>query len=125
MGEAAFNLVHRKKLTPDDAGLKARRPPDEAKVEFLASTDNWFRPVQFANAPDGALYVLDMYREIVEHPWSLPESIKKFLDLNSGSDRGRIPDRSGRFQTAKARPIGPGDYRGVGGSAGAPECLAP
>src|SRR5256885_1639585 len=31
-----------------------------------------------------------MYREVIEHPWSLPESIKKNLDLNSGNDRGRI-----------------------------------
>jgi putative membrane-bound dehydrogenase-like protein len=90
IGECAFNLVHRKKLYPNDVGLKAQRPPDEQNTEFLASTDNWFRPVQFANAPDGTLYVIDMYREIVEHPWSLPDSIKKFLDLNSGSERGRI-----------------------------------
>jgi putative heme-binding domain-containing protein len=46
--------------------------------------------VQFANGPDGALYVIDMYREIIEHPWSLPDNIKKFLDLNSGNNRGRI-----------------------------------
>jgi putative membrane-bound dehydrogenase-like protein len=90
VGECAFNLVHRKKLRPDGAGLKAERPPEEQNVEFLASTDNWFRPVQFANGPDGTLYVIDMYREIVEHPWSLPDSIKTFLDLNSGSTRGRI-----------------------------------
>src|SRR5262245_47888093 len=31
-----------------------------------------------------------MYREVIEHPWSLPESIKKHLELNSGNDRGRI-----------------------------------
>jgi putative heme-binding domain-containing protein len=31
-----------------------------------------------------------MYREVIEHPWSLPESIKKLIDLNSGNDRGRI-----------------------------------
>src|SRR5688572_28461353 len=31
-----------------------------------------------------------MYREVIEHPWSLPESLKKHLDLNSGNDRGRI-----------------------------------
>jgi len=46
--------------------------------------------VQFANGPDGCLYVIDMYRETIEHPWSLPESLKKHLDLNSGNDRGRI-----------------------------------
>src|SRR6266496_2982131 len=65
-------------------------PEGEQKAEFLASRDNWFRPVQMANAPDGTLYVADMYREVIEHPWSLPASIKKHLDLNSGNDRGRI-----------------------------------
>ena len=66
------------------------RPDDERKAEFMASRDNWFRPVQFANAPDGSLFVADMYRETIEHPWSIPESIKQHLDLNSGNDRGRI-----------------------------------
>ena len=90
VGECAGNLMSRKILSPDDVGLKAARAPDEQNVEFLASTDTWLRPVQFANAPDGTLYVIDMHREIVEHPWSLPENIKKLLDLNSGSDCGRI-----------------------------------
>ena len=90
IADCGSNLVHRKKLLPDGVGLIARRPDDEQQVEFLASRDNWFRPVQFANAPDGTLYIADMYREVIEHPWSLPESIKKHLDLNSGNDRGRI-----------------------------------
>lgn len=90
VADCGSNLIHRKKLFTDGVGLIAKRPGDELKSEFIASTDNWFRPVQFANAPDGTLYVADMYREVIEHPWSLPESIKKHLDLNSGSDRGRI-----------------------------------
>src|SRR5262249_39686156 len=90
VGDAGGNLVHRKLLLADGVSLKAERPADEQKMEFVASTDTWFRPVQFANAPDGTLYVIDMYREIIEHPWSLPDNIKKFLDLNSGNDRGRI-----------------------------------
>jgi putative membrane-bound dehydrogenase-like protein len=90
VGEVAGNLVNRMVLYPYDIGLEAQRAADEQKVEFLASTDTWFRPVQFANAPDGTLYVIDMHREIVEHPWSLPEGIKKFLDLNSGDNCGRI-----------------------------------
>ncbi|MDB6111456.1 MAG: cytochrome c [Pedosphaera sp.] len=90
VGDAGGNLVHRKVLTPDDVGLKAQRAEDEKNVEFAASKDTWFRPVQFANAPDGSLYVIDMYRETIEHPWSLPENLKKLLDLNSGNDRGRI-----------------------------------
>ncbi len=90
IGDAGGNLVHRKKILRRDGGLQAVRPADEANVEFLASTDNWFRPVQMANAPDGCLYICDMYREVIEHPWSLPDSLKKHLDLNSGSDRGRL-----------------------------------
>lgn len=90
VGDAGGNLVHRKKLFPSGVGLTARRPDDEQKVEFIASRDVWFRPVQFANAPDGCLYIADMYREVIEHPWSLPQNIKKHLDLNSGNDRGRI-----------------------------------
>src|SRR5688572_24006001 len=90
VGDAGGNLVHRKLILPDGVGVKGVRPADEENVEFLASTDNWFRPVQMANAPDGCLYICDMYREVIEHPWSLPDSIKRHLDLNSGNDRGRI-----------------------------------
>jgi len=90
IADCGSNLVHRKKVRTHGIELKAERPVDEQNAEFLTSTDNWFRPVQFANAPDGTLYIADMYREVIEHPWSLPESIKKHLDLNSGNDRGRI-----------------------------------
>jgi len=90
IADVGSNLVHRKKLLPDGVPFKAVRAPDEAKSEFLASKDNWFRPVAFANAPDGALYIADMYRQVIEHPWSLPPNIKKHLDLNNGNDRGRI-----------------------------------
>lgn len=89
-GDVGGNLVHRKALHPDGASLIGRRPADEQNVEFLASTDTWFRPANYANAPDGCLHVIDMYREVIEHPWSIPESIKQHLDLNSGNDRGRI-----------------------------------
>jgi len=90
IADAGSNLIHRKLLRYNGVQPVAGRPKDEQKREFVASTDNWFRPVQFANAPDGCLYVADMYRETIEHPWSIPESIKKHLDLNSGNDRGRI-----------------------------------
>ncbi len=90
IADVGSNLIHRKKLYPNGVALVARRAPDEQKAEFIASKDLWFRPVQFANAPDGCLYIADMYREVVEHPWSLPDSIKEQLDLNSGHDRGRI-----------------------------------
>jgi putative membrane-bound dehydrogenase-like protein len=87
VGEVASNLVHRKVLEPAGVGFRARRV--DVKKELLASTDIWFRPVQFANAPDGTLYVADFYREVVEHPASLPLEIKKHLNLNTRG-RGRL-----------------------------------
>ncbi len=90
VGDAGGNLVHHKRIKRNGIDLVAERPADEQTSEFCASTDTWFRPVDFANAPDGTLYIADMYREVIEHPWSIPPNIKKFLDLNSGNDRGRI-----------------------------------
>ncbi|MEX0676803.1 MAG: PVC-type heme-binding CxxCH protein [Pirellulales bacterium] len=87
-GDVGSNIVHRKILEPDGVGFIAKRA-DQGK-EFISSTDNWFRPAQFANAPDGTLYVIDVYREVIEHPLSLPPEIKKHLDLTSGRDSGRI-----------------------------------
>src|SRR4051794_38283625 len=88
LGEVANNLIHRQAVEPDGVTFRARRADPGA--EFVASTDTWFRPVNFVNAPDGTLHVLDMYRETIEHPWSIPDDILARLDLRSGSDRGRI-----------------------------------
>jgi len=92
VGDVGSNLVHRKVLHHREGSteLVGSRPDPEERTEFLRSTDIWFRPSSFANGPDGCLYICDMYREVIEHPWSLPEPIKKHLDLNSGYDRGRI-----------------------------------
>ena len=90
IADCGSNLVHRKKLQPAGVRFMARRPEDERDREFLASTDNWFRPVQMEVGPDGALYIADMYREVIEHPWALPRGIKQHIDLDSGNDRGRI-----------------------------------
>jgi putative membrane-bound dehydrogenase-like protein len=88
IADVGSNLVHRKRLSRDGVGWKGERIDVES--EFIASSDTWFRPVQFANAPDGCLYILDFYREVIEHPQSLPDSIKRHLDLTNGRDRGRI-----------------------------------
>ncbi len=88
IGDVGGNLVHRKILTRNGSHYDAQRA--DQGVEFLASTDNWFRPVNFVNTPSGTLLILDMYRETIEHPASIPEPIKKYLDLTSGHDRGRI-----------------------------------
>ncbi|HEY2413642.1 MAG TPA: PVC-type heme-binding CxxCH protein [Pirellulaceae bacterium] len=88
IGEVAGNLIHRQILERDGVTFKSRRADEN--TEFVRSRDNWFRPVNFINAPDGTLTVLDMYRETIEHPWSIPDDIKAQLDLSSGNDRGRL-----------------------------------
>lgn len=86
--ECAGNLLYRLQLTPDGVTFKAARV--DGKEEMVASTDNWFRPVNFVNAPDGTLHVMDMYRENIEHPWSIPDDILAAVDLEAGRDMGRI-----------------------------------
>ena len=88
VGEVANNLIYRANLEPNGIGLTARRADPGA--EFVASTDIWFRPVQMANGPDGALYVLDMYRYLVEAIDSLPPVIVKHLNVGAGFDKGRL-----------------------------------
>ena len=88
VGEVANNLVYRARLQSNGVGLTAHRADTDA--EFLASSDNWFRPVQFANAPDGTLYVLAMYRELIEGAAFLAPQILKHMDASAGADKGRI-----------------------------------
>ena len=87
--DPANNLIHRDVLADRGATFTARRAAGEEEREFFAATDNWFRPVHLTLGPDGALYVLDFYREVIETPLSLPEDIKKKLNLQSRG-RGRI-----------------------------------
>jgi putative membrane-bound dehydrogenase-like protein len=88
--EPVHNLVHRMVLQPNGVSFKAVRAPEEQHSEFLASTDNWFRPVQMRTGPDGAIWVVDMYRFVIEHPrWIPPQRLAK-LDPRAGDDKGRI-----------------------------------
>ncbi len=82
------NLVHQELLTPEGAGFRHRMAREG--VEFLASPDDWFRPVSLAAGPDGAMYVADMYRAVIEHPEFVPADLRDRLDFASGKDRGRI-----------------------------------
>src|SRR4051812_1449043 len=87
VGEAQHNLIHRRTLVPDGATFKSQRADEN--TEFVRSPDNWFRPVNFINAPDGTLYVLDMSREIIESN-NIPLDVAKYLDLKNGRNQGRI-----------------------------------
>ena len=69
VAEPAANVVSRIVVSDDGTTLKARKAYERA--EFLASTDERFRPVYLSNAPDGTMYVVDLYRGILEHRNSL------------------------------------------------------
>ena len=88
VGDVANNLVYRARLETNGVSLTARRADPQA--EFLASRDIWFRPVQFANAPDGSLMVVDMYRSLIEGAAFLPPEFLEVLDVMGGHDRGRV-----------------------------------
>jgi putative membrane-bound dehydrogenase-like protein len=85
--DPANNLIHRDILVPKGATFVAQR--GDADCDFFASTDTWCRPVNLTIGPDGAIYVCDFYREVIETPLSLPDDIKKRYNLNSRG-RGRI-----------------------------------
>ena len=82
------NLVHRATLDSDGIVLIAKRADEDS--EFAASLDNWFRPVELANAPDGNLYIVDMYRELIETALALPPDVLDQMQPGGGVDRGRI-----------------------------------
>jgi putative membrane-bound dehydrogenase-like protein len=88
--EPVHNLVHREVLEPSGTSFVSRRAPGEQRSEFVASTDVWFRPVMARTGPDGALWIVDMYRAVVEHPEWIPKDWQAKLDLRAGQDRGRI-----------------------------------
>lgn len=88
--EPVHNLVHMSPLSQSNSSYQAIRRSEESKSEFLTSTDTWFRPTRIAEGPDGMLWLVDMYRDVIEHPEWIPESWQKQLNLRAGSDKGRI-----------------------------------
>ena len=90
ISEPVHNVVHREVVEPRGATFESHRAADESDREFLASTDVWFRPAMLKTGPDGALYIADFYRFVLEHPeWIAPETQAR-LNLRAGEDKGRI-----------------------------------
>lgn len=90
--EPFHNVVQHHILEDDSVTFKAVRDPAESKMDFLASEDRWCRPVMVRTGPDGALWVADMYRYMIEHPQWLPQNGKDELlpHYREGDDKGRI-----------------------------------
>lgn len=88
----AQNMIHRCVLEADGAGYKARRPRPDEHREFLTTQEQWFRPVNLMTGPDGALYVVDMYRAIIEDYSAIPRYLQQLYvqAIIDGADRGRI-----------------------------------
>jgi putative membrane-bound dehydrogenase-like protein len=108
VNEPVHNLVHRDVLSEAGTSFVASRAAES--VEFLASTDSWFRPVNLTVGPDGALYLLDYYREIIEHPEWTSTNVQTSQNLYNGSDKGRIyrivPDSSSSLPLPKGVRLG-------------------
>lgn len=90
-GDVAGNLVHRDILKDIDSPyLRALRGPLEKDREFMATTDSWVRPASFTEGPDGSLFMIDMYRQHIETPLSIPADLQVGMDFNAGDRHGRI-----------------------------------
>ncbi|MDA0813633.1 MAG: c-type cytochrome, partial [Verrucomicrobia bacterium] len=90
--EPFHNVVQRHRIKREGVSFKGDRAEQDGERDFFASGDGWCRPVMSRTGPDGGLYIVDMYRYMIEHPDWLPpegrEELKPFY--RSGEDRGRI-----------------------------------
>ena len=89
--EPSSNLVKRVIITEKDGLLTGTNAYEEK--EFLTSTDERFRPVMTATGPDGALYVVDLYRGMLQHPGFLTH----YLIANIKARKLETPINQGRI----------------------------
>ena len=82
--EPAGNLIKRNVVKSEGGALVAT--PYYDQTEFLASTDERFRPVNLLTGPDGALYVIDLYRGIIQHRISLTTYLREQI-VKRGLDK--------------------------------------
>jgi mono/diheme cytochrome c family protein/glucose/arabinose dehydrogenase/HEAT repeat protein len=80
--DPSVNVVSRILLSDSPSGLVASKAYRDVRGEFLASTDERFRPVNLSLAPDGTLYVVDMYRGIIEHMGYMTEYLRDYILKN-------------------------------------------
>lgn len=88
--EPAQNMVHRSIVQRDGARLTLRRDASELQSEFLTSSDSWFHAIALSHAPDGSIFIVDFYREIIEDYSAIPRYLQQQYGLMAGEDMGRI-----------------------------------
>jgi glucose/arabinose dehydrogenase/mono/diheme cytochrome c family protein len=105
VSESGVQLVKAIDIAENDGRLEGSHRYDDR--EFLASTDERFRPVNLYNAPDGSLYLLDFYHGIIQHKTYMTSYLREQTlsrDLHEPA-RGhgriyRIRHRDGDLETA-------------------------
>ncbi|MDG2471266.1 MAG: c-type cytochrome [Pirellulaceae bacterium] len=97
------NVVHREVISYRSNPIIGRSKPGRFQTEFLASKNTSFRPVNICTGPDGSLYVVDMRREVIEHPDFMPSELKNRPDLRNGDKSGRIYRISRKDNSAQQR----------------------
>ena len=90
MCEPSQNILHRCIVNRSGSGYTGHRAEEEQQSEFVASSDKWFRPVNVRVGADGALYVSDMYREIIEDYSAIPRFLQQQYGVAFGDKHGRI-----------------------------------
>src|SRR5215470_9050318 len=88
--EPAGNLIHRAVIEAEGSILKIRRASSEEKSEFAATSDQWSHPMNLTLGPDGAIWIVDYYREIIEDYSAIPRHLQQQYGVYAGHDRGRI-----------------------------------
>src|SRR4051812_19376251 len=102
--EPAGNLVTRRVLKEENDTITSTNPYAKT-VDFIASTDERFRPVNLYTGPDGCLYIADLYRGILQHKLYITSFLRKQM-LDRGLDKGLGLGRIYRV-VSEAKPPGP------------------
>lgn len=93
IAEPAANFVRRNVVKAEDGTIRSSNAYGAEQKEFIASTDERFRPVGFTTGPDGALYIIDLYRGVLQHRISLTSYLRK-----QSEDRNLVnPQQLGRI----------------------------
>ena len=88
--EPVHNLVARFQVKPAGSSFVGERFEADKSFDFFTSTDPFCRPVRAVNAPDGTVWILDMSRQVIEHPEWIPTAWQERLNVRSGENLGRI-----------------------------------
>lgn len=93
--EPVGRLIRRTQIDNVNGKTVLSNPYESEKGEFMRTTDAYFRPVNMNTGPDGTMYMVDMYRGIIQQGnWTRPDSYLRgvidTLDMAKVINNGRI-----------------------------------